>query len=114
MQVVPQPFLQTVEVTGGGVRESYPSDGSSIVPFVRMAYTNTGGNLTEQGYQLGIFLVKAHYTVRGRRATPLDMAIVAARMLPSDQVKMLETLLEIVEHNKPKVLPSSKAVLKPR
>jgi len=38
-----------------------------------MAYTNTGGALTEGGYQLGIFLVKAHYTVRGRRAVPLTV-----------------------------------------
>jgi len=66
------------------VRESYPDAASSIVPFVRMAYSNTGGSLTEQGYQLGIFLVKAHYTVRGRRATPLSLVIRAERMLHRD------------------------------
>lgn len=36
-----------------------------------MAYTNTGGTITETGYQLGIFIVKAHYTFRGRRSVPL-------------------------------------------
>jgi hypothetical protein len=40
-----------------------------------MAYTNTGGALDSSGYQLGIFLVKAHYTVRGRRAIPLSATV---------------------------------------
>jgi len=61
--------LQTVDATiGSGVRETYPDSTAAIVPYSRMAFTNTGGSLVEQGYQLGIFLVKAHYTVRGRRA----------------------------------------------
>jgi len=45
-----------------------------------MAYTNTGGSLDSQGYQLGIFLVKAHYTVRGRRAIPLSVTIKIQQM----------------------------------
>merc|ERR1712087_1007423 len=77
-----------------GVRETYPADGSSIVPFVRMAYTNTGGSLTEEGYQLGIFLVKSHYTVRGRRATPLSIPMRAARLSRSDQRLMLNASKE--------------------
>lgn len=42
---------------------------------MRMAYTNTGGTLDVGGYQLGVFLVKAHYTVRGRRAIPLSATV---------------------------------------
>jgi hypothetical protein len=57
--------------TGTGAREVYPDSASSIIPYMRMAYSNTGGAISSTGYVLGIFLVKAHYTVRGRRAIPL-------------------------------------------
>jgi hypothetical protein len=64
--------LQTVNAaTGTGAREIYPDTTSAIIPFMRMAYSNTGGDISATGYNLGIFLVKAHYTVRGRRAEPL-------------------------------------------
>lgn len=73
--------MQTVDATAGtGVREAYADGSSAIIPYLRMAYTNTGGSLDSQGYQLGIFLVKAHYTVRGRRAIPLSVTIKIQQM----------------------------------
>jgi len=67
-EVVDKPFLQTVDAgLASGVREEYPFGPESIVPYTRMAYTNTGGEIVRQGYQLGIFLVKVAYEFRGRR-----------------------------------------------
>jgi hypothetical protein len=57
-----------------------------------MAYSNTGGDLTDQGYQLGIFLVKAHYTVRGRRSVPLTIQQQVLRMSSSDKLEFLKAL----------------------
>lgn len=72
-----------------GVREEYPDTSSSIIPYLRMAYTNTGGSISSTGYTLGIFLVKAHYTVRGRRSVTL---------LPTLRVRMMsQKLLEEYE-----------------
>jgi len=51
MQVTNQPYLQTVDATvGTGVREPYPDGANAIVPYLRMAYTNTGGSLDSSGY----------------------------------------------------------------
>lgn len=57
-----------------------------------MAYSNTGGALTETGYQLGIFLVKAHYTVRGRRAVPLTVEQKVARMNYREKERFMAAL----------------------
>jgi hypothetical protein len=74
--VTEKPYLQTVDAaTPTGVREPYDDAQTSIIPYSRMAWTNTGGELSSTGYQLGIFLVKAHYTVRGRRSIPLSISI---------------------------------------
>jgi transcriptional/translational regulatory protein YebC/TACO1 len=40
---------------------------------MRMAFSNTGGNISSTGYVLGVFLVKAFYTVRGRRPEELPV-----------------------------------------
>jgi hypothetical protein len=81
--------LQTVDASlATGIREPYPDSTSAIIPFLRMAYSNTGGDISSTGYQLGIFLVKAHYTVRGRRAIPLSATIKIRQMNP----KALEEL----------------------
>jgi hypothetical protein len=68
MQIVNKPYLQTVDADiGTGVRETYPSGASSIVPYLRYAYSNTGGAITPTGYVLGAFQIKAQYLFRGRR-----------------------------------------------
>lgn len=61
-----------------------------------MAYSNTGGSISSTGYQLGIFLVKAHYTVRGRRAVPLS-ALLKVRMMNARELELLEAALEQVK-----------------
>ena len=60
-----------------------------------MAYTNTGGSLDQSGYQLGIFLVKAHYTVRGRRAIPLSASIRIWQMTPKVREEFKKALVEV-------------------
>jgi hypothetical protein len=90
--------LQTVDATqGSGVRETYTDGTSNIIPYLRMAYTNTGGSLDTTGYQLGFFLVKAHYTVRGRRAIPLSVSI-QMRQLSVAQRKEAKKALEDIEN----------------
>jgi len=76
MQTTDKPYLQTVDASiASGVRETYDFGNDSIIPFQRMAYSNSGGALDTQGYVLGIFLMKVHYTFRGRRSVPLDVSI---------------------------------------
>ena len=58
-----------------------------------MAYTNTGGSLDEGGYQLGVFLVKAHYTVRGRRAIPLSATVKLLQMSQKER-ELFEVALQ--------------------
>jgi hypothetical protein len=64
-----------------------------------MAYTNTGGDISSTGYQLGIFLVKAHYTVRGRRSIPLSISI-SIRMMSKEKLEELRLALVQVERER--------------
>jgi len=81
MQVNEKPYLQTVDAAAGtGVRQTYADGIEAIIPYIRMAYSNTGGSLDSGGYTLGAFIVKAHYTVRGRRAVPLSATIRVRQM----------------------------------
>lgn len=64
-----------------------------------MAYSNTGGAITETGYTLGIFLVKAHYTVRGRRAIPLP-TLTKVLMLGAKEFEELKLAVQQVEQQK--------------
>lgn len=82
-----------------GVREVYPDNASSIIPYMRMAYSNTGGDISSAGYTLGIFLVKAHYTVRGRRAIPIPVST-RIRMLGLKEFEELRAAMELVEQQK--------------
>jgi len=44
MQVNDKPYLQTVDASlGTGVRETYADGVSAITPYIRMAFSNTGG-----------------------------------------------------------------------
>lgn len=92
--------MQTVSASlGTGARETYPEDASSIVPYMRMAYSNTGGSISDTGFQLGIFIVKAHYTVRGRRAVPLS-ATIRLRMMSEKQLEDLKIALAEMERER--------------
>jgi len=92
--------LQTVNATlGTGAREAYPEGESSIVPYLRMAYSNTGGSISDTGFQLGIFIVKAHYTVRGRRAVPLS-ATIRLKMMSEKQLEDLKIALTEMERER--------------
>jgi hypothetical protein len=85
MQVNDKPYLQTVDANlATGVREPYSDGAGSIIPYIRMAYSNTGGSIDAGGYVLGVFLIKAHYTVRGRRALPLS-AVIRIRMMSDEE-----------------------------
>jgi hypothetical protein len=75
-----------------GLRESYPDSAAAIIPYLRMAYSNTGGEITSTGYILGIFLVKAHYTVRGRRSIPLSIST-EIRMMSKEKLDELRKAL---------------------
>jgi hypothetical protein len=51
MQVNEKPYLQTVDASiGTGVREIYQDGSNAIIPYIRMAYSNTGGSLDAGGY----------------------------------------------------------------
>lgn len=51
MQVNDKPYLQTVDANAPtSVRESYDDSVGSIIPYTRIAYSNTGGALDTQGY----------------------------------------------------------------
>ena len=72
-----------------------------------MAYTNTGGSLDEGGYQLGVFLVKAHYTVRGRRAIPLSATVKLLQMSEKER-QLFEAAIQECRN----VLSSSKKLIR--
>jgi hypothetical protein len=92
--------LQTVDaIVASGGREEYPDLVSSIVPYMRMAYTNTGGDISSTGYQLGIFLVKAHYTVRGRRSVPLT-PLIRLKMMGFAQLEEFKSAMQEVERER--------------
>jgi len=74
--VVPQPFLQTVDLTlGTGVREEYPTSSENVAPLIRMAFQTTPGIGGPTGTVLGFFRIQAHYSVRGRRADVLPVPV---------------------------------------
>lgn len=99
--MAPKPYLQTVDATvGTGAREVYPVGQSSILPNLRMAYTNAGGSLTEQGYQLGFFLVEAHYTVRGRRAIPLTAPVLIEQWTDAKRMEFFDALTKYYSRRK--------------
>jgi len=51
MQVNDKPYLQTVDANlATGVREPYDDGPAAIIPYIRMAYSNTGGSLDSGGY----------------------------------------------------------------
>lgn len=68
---------------------------------MRMAYSNTGGAISETGYVLGIFLVKAHYTVRGRRAIPLP-TVTKVMMLDPRAFEELKEAVRKIEQERSK------------
>jgi hypothetical protein len=74
--VVPQPFLQTVDLSvGTGIRENYPSGLDNVAPLVRLGFQTAPGIGGTTGTVLGFFRVQARYSVRGRRAEQLPVVL---------------------------------------
>lgn len=74
-----------------------------------MAYSNTGGSISQTGFQLGIFIVKAHYTVRGRRAIPLS-ATIKLRMMSDKQLEEFKVALVEMERQRALVQKQQKFI----
>jgi hypothetical protein len=68
-----------------------------------MAYSNTGGSISSTGYTLGIFLVKAHYTVRGRRAVTLQPSL-KVQMMPQKLLEEYEAAIAKVKADRQRAL----------
>jgi hypothetical protein len=87
--VVPQPYLQTIDLTAGtGAREQYPVDTENVAPIVRMAYQVTPG-IGGNGLVLGFLRIGANYSVRGRRAEILPVSVRLSLFTPSEREQAL-------------------------
>ena len=91
--VVPQPFLQTVDlVDGSGVRQPYPIELENVAPLIRLAFQTTPGIGGSTGTALGFFRIKAKYSVRGRRADILPVSIRVSMMTDKEKEEALRCL----------------------